>query len=605
MPTSGQSHHPQLRRSLEQSRIFGDSGTDLIVNLMERVTIKVVCGGQALFNEGDPSDYLLVVVTGRLLASRLLADGSRQRFNEIGPGSSVGEIGLILQQPRSADVMAIRDSTVAMLGREQFEFLLTRHPIELNRAITRTLFSYANQQFTRPPVVGATSYAVVPLDADVDIGPLCTTLQQALSKHGATSHIGVEDGRRIHDDSRQHAHDQLSDLEQHYEYIIYQASTEDCDWSQLAVRQADQVLLVASHGSDPDAPHPAKVFLNGPGFEMVRKSLLLLHDDDVTTARIDSHWHQQFDLERIYPVRPNAAEDIARLGRFITGKAIGLVLGGGGARGLAHIGVLKALNEAKIPIDIICGNSMGALIGAQYANGTPTSQLLESTTAFVRGGERLTFPWISLLAGKRVRRDIQKMFQGASIEALWRPFFAVSCNLSQANIRVHDKGPLWQAVLASNSPAGILPPVVENGELFVDAALLDNVPVKAMRERLGFGTLIAVDVDVRQDLSVDPSLTSLSPWKALKDKLFGGGEPQPGIFELLNRSGHLGGLANRDAYRAQANHYLQPPVAEFPLMGYSKGEDIVKAGYRYAKSQIARWNVSQVCLETTIDESTD
>ena len=175
------------------------------------------------------------------------------------------------------------------------------------------------------------------------------------------------------------------------------------------------------------------------------------------------------------------------------------------------------------------------------------------------------------------------------------PFFAVSCNLSRACIKVLDKGPLWQAVLASNSPAGILPPVISDGDLLVDAALLDNVPVKAMRQKLGFGTLIAVDVDVAEELTVDPSIEELTGWQVLRQRLFHPNETRlPGIVDLLNRSGHLGGLAHREASTKMADHYLQPPTAKFSLMGYSKGKKIVDTGYQYTMAQIKHWDLSFV-----------
>lgn len=333
---------------------------------------------------------------------------------------------------------------------------------------------------------------------------------------------------------------------------------------------------------------------NGHAINIVRKSLVLLHPQKMSLPKVNVGWHDNIQLERIYPIRIDNPEDVPRLVRFLTGTATGVVLGGGGARGLAHIGVLKALQQANIPIDMICGNSMGALIGAQHIVGTPVDELLSQTTRFIKGGERLSLPIFSLLSGRRVRRDLRRMFGDIMIEQLWRPYFSVSCNLSRASINVHDSGPIWQGVLASNSPAGILPPVIENGELLVDAALLDNVPVKAMREKLPYGRIIAVDVDVEKELTVAPEVERISNLQVLWQKVFARQNPKlPDIIDLLMRSGHLGGLAHRHEAKELADHYLQPPVAEFALMAYGKGQQIVDVGFHYAKAQISTWKDSK------------
>ena len=602
---NGQSNvedNKRLRRSLEQSRVFGDLDASLITNLVNTMTIMVIPGGEQLLRQGEASDSLLVVVSGRLLASRRLPDGTSQRLAEIGPGSSVGEVGLILQQPRAADVVAIRDTSVARLTHQQFEQLLIQHPVALNRAISRTIFEYSRQSTSRPPTIGATTFAVVALDASVNTSELCIGISKALAKYGRVNHLTPTEGEKFHTGtgaSRQ-SNDRLNDLEQQFDYLLYEASAQPTPWSKLAIRQADQLILVANADTDPwqlilnDSSGDSLLdgTLDGTTATMARKSLVLLHSANAATPTVNPRWQKNLELERIYPMRVGRERDEQRLVRFMTDNAVGLVLGGGGARGLAHVGVLKALHESNIPIDMVCGNSMGALIGAQYVYGTEIDQLVESTRRFVRGGERPTFPLFSLLSGKRVRRDLKRMFKDIAVESLWRPFFAVSCNLSRAVIKVHETGPLWQSVLASNSPAGILPPVILNGDLLVDAALLDNVPVSAMRQRLRFGTLIAVDVDVSEELTVDPKLERLTGWQVLRQRLFHRKETRlPGIVDLLHRSGHLGGLAHRDASRAMADHYLQPPTAKFALMAYGKGEEIAQTGYRYAMEQIAQWDL--------------
>ncbi|MEY8199079.1 MAG: cyclic nucleotide-binding and patatin-like phospholipase domain-containing protein [Colwellia sp.] len=573
-----------LEYALKESRIFGDLKPELLHDLVESMSMFTIEGGETLYKEADASDSLAIVVSGRFIISKTLKNGQTEILGEIGPGSSVGELGLILQQPRAASVIANRDSSIASLNREHFEALLRLHPVSFNRAITRTVFEFTLNKRERPARIGATTIAIIPVDRKVATGELTLSLVQALAAHGKIHHFSPEEGQKFYTETNatQQSSHFLSNLEQAFDYLVFETSLDALTWSNFAIRQADQILFVGQ--ADTTAPQPRLPIelMSSVNLTPIKKSIILLHANATDKPNVDPQWLNLLNFDRLYPIRSNNQADIDRLGRFITGNAIGLVLGGGGARGLAHIGVLKALNEAKIPIDIICGNSMGALIAAQYANGTSIDELLSTTKSFVKSGDRPTLPLFSLLAGKTVKKGIKKLFSETSIEGLWCPFFAISCNLSQANIRVHDKGLLWKAVLASNSPTGILPPVIQDGEFFVDAALLDNVPVKAMRQKIGFGCLIAVDVDVREELKVDANLSELSSWQVLKQRIFNREAPRlPSIFDLLHRSGHLGGLVHRKESIAMADHYLQPPVSKFSLMAYGKGTDIVDTGYQY------------------------
>ncbi len=581
-----------LKRALQQSKMFGDLSEALLDDLAASMKVMAIKGGEQLLSQGKESNSMLVVISGRLLAVHRTNDGQTKRLGEIGPGSSVGEVGLVLNQPRSADVLAIRDTSVAQLYREDYEQLLKRHPVELNRAIARKIFEYSSIDSGKPPSAGAMAIAVVPLDQGLNIANFCLELKAALSKHGSVYHFDQQQGESFHtgEGASLASNQTLSQMEQQYDTLIYEAGNAFTPWSQLAVRQADKVIFVAAPDTDPTTIDLNEPQFCCPGFAMVSKSLVLLHPANSYKPTVDLAWHQVFELRRIYPIRQNNVDDMQRLGRFLTDNAVGLVLGGGGARGFAHVGVIKAMLEENIPIDMICGNSMGALIAAQYVNGTPLKQLTHTTQKFAKGGERPTLPIHSLFGGNRVRRDLLKMFGDAMVHEQWIHLFTVSCNLSHATIHVHDTGPLWEAVLASNSPAALVPPVIHQGDFLVDAALLDNVPVESMRTKLGFGSVVAVDVDVRDEVRVSPSVTHINPWKLLWQRLFvKNRKPIPGIFDILNRSGHLGGLMRREASMAMADFYLQPPVSQYNLMGYGKGPEIADAGYHYTKQAIAQW----------------
>jgi predicted acylesterase/phospholipase RssA/CRP-like cAMP-binding protein len=599
MTTTTESH-TRLIQVLRASGVFGTLPDEVLAGLATLLRVQHVSGGTLVLREGDDSDSMLFVLSGRLRVSRMDSDGSLLLYNEIRVGESVGETGMILHQRRTADVAAVRDSALAILRRADFETLLAQWPLELNRVFSQAIYNHLRHT---PQVIEgrhAQSFAVVPVHPGAPADEVSRSLAQALSRLGSVHHLGLQ-AEREHDGrtaDMRHGIDRHQALEDAYDYLVYEAEARPSTQTLRAFRQADQIIFVASG----DAPHALteleQMLTDEPGSSMKRKHLVVWYPEQTRQPSELQRWRSGRTLERIYPVRSRHAGDFARVSRFLTGRAVGLVLGGGGARGFAHLGVLKALEQAEIPIDLIGGNSMGALIGAQYACGYSLDEIRQRTQRFATGGEWPTVPVISLVSGKRVQRGLQELFGDTTFDALWRPFFAAACNLSQARTSIQDHGPLWRAVLASNSPAGLLPPVLHEGNLLVDGAILENVPVSAMRTRLGTplekrrgnGTIIAVDVDVRQDLGVDPALTHLSVWSHLKGFFGSSAAATPGIGDILYRAGHIGGLHQRAQIVALADHYLEPPVADYALMAYRRAADIAEVGYRYAMEAIDQWD---------------
>lgn len=581
------------------SRVFGELDDEVINDLADVLTLQSVRGGDTVVHEGDVADTMLFVMSGGLRISRRDKHGILCLYNEVRPGASFGETGLILQQPRVADVTAVRDSILAVLSRADFEALLKRHPLALNKAFVQAIYNYLRHE---QPVVErrhAESYVVVPLHLGADAAEVARSLTAAFSKLGRAYHLGPAGAGPAPLDwgEAAAAYEHNDELEEEFDYLIYEAEPQASSWTRRAYRQADQVIYVVNSDSPHQVAELEQQLMREPGYSMKRRHLVVLYPATTVYPSDVGRWREGSDVERVYPTRRGYDADYARLARFLTGTAVGIVLGGGGARGFAHLGVLRALHDAGIPIDVIGGNSMGALIGAQYACDVPLDDIRERTREFAMGGERLTLPLISLVSGKRVQRDLIKMFGDARIEGLWRPFFAAACNLTKGCTTAQDSGLIWRAVLASNSPAGLLPPVLHMGDLLVDGAILENVPVASMRGRLGTalekrrgnGTIIAVDVDVQVQLGVDPALTHLS----VRDTIRGYVRPKavrtPGIADILYRAGHIGGLSQRGRTIAQADHYLEPPVTGFSLMGYRSATEIAEVGYRYAIEKIELW----------------
>ena len=592
--------------ALRASSVFGSLSEAVIDELVALMSWREVHGGEPVLREGEDSDSIVFVINGALRVSRRDRDGSLLLYNQIHPGQSIGELGMILLQPRAQDVSAIRDSTLALLSRQAYETLLQRHPLELSRVFMRAVYDRLRHGSEVQEQRLAQTFVVVPLhaEAEADAGGLAAGLVRAFCQDQGfaprrVGHLSAEphsdhpllDGERF-DPA------QMAALEDSHEMLVYEAEARDSPWTRYAFRQADQLIFLARAGRTPAISEIEQRLRQEPGYPLKRAHLVLLHEESAVQPEAPQPWLQGRELERVYPLRRGRQADIEHLARFLTSSAVGVVLGGGGARGFAHLGVLRALAEHRIPVDLLGGNSMGALIGAQLACGHSLEQILAQTQRFAAGGERLTLPLVSLVGGRRVERDLQRLFGEQRIERLWRPFFAAACNLSRGHTTVQDQGLLWRAVLASNSPAGLLPPVLQQGELLVDGAILENVPVQPMRMRLGTplerrrgnGKIIAIDVDVREHLRADEQLERLSPWSTLRAKLRQDAPASPSLAEILYSAGHIGGTAQRGRTVAQADLYLEPPVAEFALMAYQRGADIAEIGYRYAMEKLARWD---------------
>ncbi len=597
------SWHARVTTVLRGSPVFGLLDEEVLAELVQDLSCSSVAGGTLVVREGDVADSVIIVVSGRLRVWREGRAGELLLYNEIGPGESVGEPGLLLQQARTANVTALRDSTLAILSRPAFESLLSRQPLAINRVFSQALYNYLRHSTHGPERSQAQSYVLVPLHPGSAAQVVARELVQAFGRRGRVCHVDAsgQEGYGLNAGNLEEGIGQLDELESGHDFLIYEAEAQLSPWTRQVVRHADQVIFVAAHDAAPELSAIEARLAGEPGYSMKRKHLVLLHPARGERCVATSAWRNARNVERVYPLRSGNADDFARLGRFLTGTAVGLVLGGGGARGFAHLGVLKALEESGIPVDLIGGNSMGALIGAQYVLGTALDEIRDNIRAFAAGGEIPALPAVSLLSGRRMERNLKRLFGDITIDALWRPFFAAACNLSHACTTVQDNGMLWRAVLASNSPAGLLPPVVHEGNLLVDGAILDNVPVAAMRVRLGTpnerrrgnGFIIAVDVDVRDELSVDPDLERLSAWRTLKGLFGSRARPQPGIGSILYRAGHIGSLLQRERTVAAADFYLEPPVSSFALMGYRRASEIAEVGYRYALAEIERWDSQQ------------
>ena len=355
----------------------------------------------------------------------------------------------------------------------------------------------------------------------------------------------------------------LHAVEHDHDHVIYEPDTEDTAWSRLCLSQSDVVLLVASAGDDPSlGAVEARALATGAQ----RCELALVHPGDPAQTSATVRWLERRPVADHHHLRVGRPADVARLARMITGTGCGLVLGGGGARGLAHLGVIRALEEAGVPIDVVGGTSMGAIMAGLYARGLADAERVRAVTTIARHGRRLvtpTLPLVALSAGRYLDRILAQHLTAAPIEDLPVRFFCVSTSLTRAEQVIHERGPLWAAVRASLALPGIWPPIYAAGELLIDGGAIDNVPVDVMRGRIGSGSIVTVDVSPEvEPLTVAPFGPGLSGWRVLGRRLnpFVPAQPVPDIANILTRSTGLSQVRHRRATLRRPRRPAAPPA---------------------------------------------
>jgi len=588
----------RLAVALEASVMFGDLAEPTLRELEAELESAWIEAGTTLFRQGDPGDALYLVVSGRLRVCVDLANEDARVVTELGCGETVGEMALLDGKPRSATVVATRDSHVARLSKDAFERLFSRRPDLLVRTQDRV---------PGRPTPSSTILAVAPASPGTPIQEFCARLASTLSTHGPTLLLGsalldtyLGKAGAAQATERQAGHGRiielLSKLETDHRYLVYQADASDSLWSRLCLRQCDRILLVGDAARDPREDAEAYVTSALNDRRGRPASLALLHPASVLLPSGTSAWLAARKVDQHYHVRPDSDSDFGRMARSLTGRAVGLALSGGGARGAGHRGVIRALREAGVPIDIVGGTSMGAAVAAAAALEHDHEWVIHAIVSVgLTMSKDWTIPLVSLLSGQKFDDCFNGLFGKTQIEDLWLPFFCVSANLTRASLQVHRRGSLVKSVLASTRVPAVYPPILWDGDLLVDGGIIDNMPVDVMRGYADCGTVIASDVSSVLDLSqVSNYGDRISGWRALAQRFKPASKRLrfPGIFGVLMRIIELGSAARRTQTARMADLYLTPPVEGFGRAEFHRANEIAEVGYRYSSEKIADWLAS-------------
>lgn len=571
-----------LRQRLRAFPLLEDVSDVGLKKLLSEANWFGLPGGMLLKRDGENSQAVFLVISGSLGVFAEDDRGKRRLVAHIPAGETVGEMSMISgSTEHSAQIVALRDSELLRVPPAAFDALIGRHPrvmLNMMRILVKRL-----QDTTRSSVDTGRpkTFAIVPLQPGLEQSPIANRLAGALVNMG--SKAAVLDAS-VADQSGEW----FNNFEAAHDVVFYRGDTPDSPWTHQCLRQADRIFLLARV----DQPLPEKS-LEMPAFKERASGLpqlLLVHPTEKSES-IPEHFAVRSGLfESHHHVRTGKPDDIRRLARFIAGRAVGLVLAGGGARGFAHIGVVKALIEAGVPFDNIGGTSMGALIAAGLACEWSIEELTDRMReAFVNGNplNDYTLPLIALVRGKKVSDLLQRNYQDMRIEELPKPFFCVSSDLTTGKVHVHRAGVLWRALRASVSLPGILPPVTYHGHLLVDGGVMNNLPVDIMAERSS-GPIIASDVTGEIDLKAKDDRYGERPWWWLIAQRMAG---TPSIVSILARSGTVGSEVQRRFAREQANYMFEPPLNGVGLRDWRAFDRCIAEGYEHALRVIEQHGV--------------
>uniref|UniRef100_A0A8C1HL32 lysophospholipase n=1 Tax=Cyprinus carpio carpio TaxID=630221 RepID=A0A8C1HL32_CYPCA len=604
--------------------------------------------GRAVYRQGDKSDSTFIVLSGRLRSVIMKEDGKKELTGEYGRGDLIGVVEALTHQNRATTVHAVRDSELAKLPEGALSSIKRKFPQVVTRLI-HLLGQKILQQVNGPltgvlalhtpgskwdagnPASNLATVTVLPVSEEVPLTAFTLELQHALLAIGPTLLLTSDIiKQRLGSAALDSVHEYrlsswLGQQEDIHRIVLYQTDVSLTPWTQRCIRQADCIIIVGLGEQDP-AVGELERMLEGSAVR-AQKQLVLLHREDGPPPKgtaewlnmrswISRHLHLscprrvfsrrslpklvQEMYQRVFQKPADRHSDFSRLARVLTGNVIALVLGGGGARGCSQVGIIRALSEAGIPIDLVGGTSIGSMMGALYAEDRSYSRMkirarewaMEMTSVFKKVLD-LTYPVTSMFSGASFNSSINAVFKDKQIEDLWIPYFNITTDITASTMRVHTDGSLWRYVRSSMSLSGYLPPLCDpkDGHLLMDGGYINNLPADVARS-MGAKVVIAIDVGSQDETNLTNYGDALSGWWLLWKRL----NPLAEKVKVLNMTEIQARLAYVCSVRQLESvknsdycEYIRPPIDRYRTLEFGKFDEINEVGYQYGKTVFDVW----------------
>lgn len=589
--------------SRQLAAFLGDTDAAAVALLRAHLEWIDIGSGETLMEQGEPGESMFLVISGRLRAYIRDENGQERAVREMSRGQVIGEMSLYTGAPRSATVVAIRESVLIRMDKAAFNKLLASSA-QASIGLTQQLIRRLQTERARAPVEKPVITGLMAITAGVDLADFGTQLATSMAGAGRVQRVDSSWlnaklqtlGVAADDDQNPEVNRQvamvLDQIEAENDFVVMVADTEPTAWTRRCARHCDELLLVAD-ANEPARLHPIEtdfLMLRPPRAEAAQV-LVLLHDADKRTPLKTRAWLDRRPVADHVHIRRGSARDMARLARLQTRTAVGLVLAGGGARGLSQLGIYRALLEHGIEVDCVGGTSIGGLMAMLVASDRPLEHVLQVARKAFGSNPTSDFNWlplISLIKGQRLRglvRDAMLDLFGADPDAedLWKNFYCIATNYSTASEVVLRRGNLGRALRASIAIPGALPPVILDGDLLCDGGTFNNFPVDVMRKMRGVGTVLGVDLSLGKPRKI-PHSEVPSTWALLRDKLRLRGRRRyrlPSIASLLMNVTILYSVSRQHQAKALTDVYFNPPLHRVGMLEWNKLDQIVKQGYTH------------------------
>ncbi len=561
-----------IRARLRNLPFFASLGAETLNAIAEASQWQSLAGGWEVFAQGTTSDALHINLTGRLIVVREGVDGADDEVvGYIRSGEPVGEMSVLSGEAHSASVFALRDTELLTIPRKEVDRLISEHG-DFAAALARIVLSRSRHPQASFQQSAPRIFALIATSPSIDIEARAKDLAKRIAQYK----VNVTYFPSTDEPPETNAFDLVENA---HDVVLLSARVDGSPWYRFVLRHADRFLVMARRDARPPKPFPLSSEAGARARKFRLVDLVLLHEGAYSGRTAE--WIDAIGASRVINIHNDACND--RLARIIAGKSVGLVLSGGGARAYAHIGAVRAMREAGVPIDFLCGASMGGVVAACVAMGWGQEEMdARIRDAFVSSnplGDHV-LPVVALTKGGRVETRLEHHFGDMLIENLKTPFFCVSSDIVNGSVHLHNRGLLRNALRASIALPGILPPVIDDHALLVDGAVVNNFPTDIMTTTHR-GLTIGVDVAREGVIDIEAFRDPPGFFSWVANNGFGAAPP---IISLLMRSA----TARREhvVMPRPADIMIAPAVPGVELRDWKKYDLAVADGYKVTKAAL-------------------
>ena len=537
----------------------------------ELFQLETIQSGELIFRKGDEGSKAYVVIEGVIGLYDDVDASGKTPFLKLARGKLLGTYAMLCGEARSATAMALTETTLASIESADFHRLMDASP-ELCKRVLTSLAREASRG--RGPHQNSRVRCVLirehlPSKTTTEANALCKALSQL-------NDVEIVDRRHAPWDPDMQLLEITSYLGRERSVAFLINAQTRLSPSTLQLVDAN-ILIVA--GNNITAP---AAMGEGETIDLIR--IWPAEQDRPSPFPLDATQHS---IRQVYNLREGRDTDAYRVARCLLGMANTLVLGGGGAKGFAHVGAIKAIEEMAITeIDSICGVSIGSFVGMLYAFEMPWEAISDYTQLIFVTGQPyvLSVSAHSLLRYSKSLAQLKVDFSRYSIHDTWIPFRPATADITNNRLKFWTQGGLLQCVIASMSIPGILPPVrMEDGSIHVDGSVMDNLPIEEAR-RCTSGSVIAISLDHGEGQREIPTLANtgnrLVQWLA---DLGWANRSLPWITDTIMFS-ILGATRQKsDDAEHLADILLKPDVVSIGLLEWSRFNVALEAGYQEAR----------------------